>query len=217
MKSRPFAGAAFRAGNHSALVRWHFTVTGGGPVVVGQNSLLRWTAPDGSWTEPDLHLFPQDGHRYEIVDGALHVTPPLTRPHETAVQALVGALRAAAPEGWWVCDRLGIAIGASNLIPDVTVLRPRSSGAIWSDPADVALVVEVEAATTRRYDRLLKPTLYADAGIPAYWRVEPAPTPALHIYRLTAEGYALDRTVHGDQPTRLDTPYPVNLNPRSLT
>ena len=84
-------------------------------------------------------------------------------------------LRSAAPPGWWVCDRLGIEIDASNLVPDVTVLRPRSSGAIWSDPADVALVVEVETPATRRYDRVLKPTLYAEAGIPGYWRVERGP------------------------------------------
>ena len=30
-------------------------------------------------------------------------------------------------------------------------------------------------AETRRYDRLLKPAVYAAAGIPAYWRVEPGP------------------------------------------
>src|SRR3954471_7631944 len=111
-------------------------------MVLGQSPLVRWTAPDGPWTEPDLHLFPQDGHRYEIVDGGLHVTPPQPGRHDAMVQALVTTLRAAAPDGWWVCDRLGIEIGTSNLVPDVTVLRPQSSGAIWLDPADVALVVE---------------------------------------------------------------------------
>ena len=49
-------------------------------VVMNDGSLVRWTAPSGEWSEPDLHLFPQDGHRYEIVDGSLHVTPPATGP-----------------------------------------------------------------------------------------------------------------------------------------
>ena len=88
-----------------------------------------WSAPDGVWTEPDLHLFPQDGHRYEIVDGCLHVAPPPPESHEAVVRAVVTTLRAAAPPGWWVCARLGVAVGESNLVPDVTVLRPRSSGA----------------------------------------------------------------------------------------
>jgi Uma2 family endonuclease len=174
----------------------------------------RWTAPDGVWAEPDLHLFPQDGHRYEIVDGSLHVAPPSPAAHEALVRAVLTTLRAAAPPGWWVCDRLGVGIGASNVVPDVTVLRPRSSGAVWSDPADVALVVEVEAPATRRYDRMLKPALYADAGIRSYWRVEPGPvTPILHAYELLAGAYQPHRRAEGAEPVKLDAPYPLRITP----
>jgi Uma2 family endonuclease len=174
----------------------------------------RWSAPDGAWTEPDLHLFPQDGHRYEIVDGCLHVTPPAPHWHGALVRAVVTTLRAAAPPGWWVCDRLGVEIETSNLVPDVTVLRPRSSGAIWSDPADVALVVEVETAATRRYDRMLKPALYADAGIPHFWRVERSPrAPSLRAYELDGGGYRLRQSVEGDEPIKLDAPFPVRIAP----
>jgi Uma2 family endonuclease len=182
-------------------------------VAIGTNSLVRWTAPDGPWTEPDLHLFPQDGHRYEIVDGSLHVTPPLDGPHEAVVRALVTVLRGAAPDGWWVCARLGIESGTSNLIPDVTVLRPHSSGAIWADPADVALVVEVETATSRRFDRLLKPTLYADAGIETYWRIEPDPEPVLHTYALGPDGYVHEKTMQGADLVKVDAPFPVRVSP----
>src|SRR3954468_11586057 len=158
----------------------------------------RWSAPEGAWTEPDLHLFPQDGHRYEIVDGSLHVAPPAPKWHDALVGALVTTLRSAAPPGWWVCDRLGVEIDASNLVPDVTVLRPRSSGAVWSDPADVALVVEVETAATRRYDRVLKPSLYAEAGIHAFWRVEAGRhTPLLRTYILSGSRYRSEHSIEG--------------------
>lgn len=176
---------------------------------MNDGSLVRWTAPDGDWTEPDLHLFPQGGHRYEIVDGSLHVTPPLTGPHEAIVRAVVTTLRGAAPEGWWVCARLGLAFDACNLVPDVTVLRPESSGAIWSDPADVALVVEVETAASRRYDRLLKPSLYADAGIPHFWRISPGP--AMHVYDLATD--AGPRTIQGAELVQLDAPFPIRVAP----
>ncbi|MEU7906621.1 Uma2 family endonuclease [Actinoplanes sp. NPDC049118] len=182
-------------------------------MTIGANPVVRWTAPEGQWTEPDLHLFPQDGHRYEIVDGSLHVTPPLNGPHEAVVQAVVTLLRDAAPSGWWVCARLGVAVGASNLVPDVTVLRPRSSGAIWADPADVALVVEVETDTSRRYDRLLKPALYADARIETYWRIEPDRSPVLHTYALGPDGYVHEKTLQGADLVKVDAPFPVRVSP----
>jgi Uma2 family endonuclease len=181
--------------------------------VAGPASVLHWSSPDGPWTEPDLHLFAPDGHRYEIVDGSLHVTPPLDGPHEAVVRALVTTLRGAAPPGWWVCTRLGLECGASNLIPDVTVLRPHSSGASWSDPADVALVAEVETPSSRRYDRLLKPALYADAGIPSYWRIDPdSGTVRLTAHSLSPDGsYHAGQTIEGDELVELDAPYPIRV------
>jgi Uma2 family endonuclease len=174
----------------------------------------RWTAPAGAWTEPDLHDFPQDGHRYEIVDGCLHVAPTPPESHESVVRSVVTTLRSSAPPGWWVCDRLGIDLGESNLIPDVTVLRPRSSGAVWCDPADVALVVEVETAATRRYDRLLKPALYAEAGIRSYWRIEPGrATPLLRTYELAGTRYEAVHSIEGAEPVKLDAPYPIRIAP----
>ena len=119
------------------------------------------------------------------------------------------ALRGAAPEGWWACARLGIAFGRSNLVPDVTVLRPESSGAIWSDPADVALVIEVETAASSRSDRLLKPDLYAAAGIPLYWRIEAGPT--LHVHDL--ESGTAPRTIQGAELITLDAPYSIRVAP----
>ncbi|WP_232050677.1 Uma2 family endonuclease [Actinoplanes sp. OR16] len=174
-----------------------------------QGAAARWSAPDGRWTEPDLHLFPQDGHRYEIVDGGLHVTPPVDRRHEAVVASLVETLRAAAPEGWWVCDRSGIDTGSSNLVPDITVLRPRSAGKIWASPSDVALVVEVESEETRHYDRLLKPAIYAAAGIPRFWRVEDGPI--LRTFTLSGDAYQAAEDVTGAEAVRLDAPYPIRV------
>lgn len=179
--------------------------------MLSQGSPVRWNAPEGRWTQPDLHLFPQDGHRYEILDGSLHVTPPAEPRHDSLVESVVTTLRSAAPPGWWVCARLGIEMESSNLVPDVTVLRPHSSGAIWVDPADVALVVEVESAETRRYDRLLKPAVYAAAGIPAYWRVESGPV--LRAFTLDGTAYRAALDVEPDEQASLDHPYPIRVNP----
>lgn len=174
-------------------------------------SLVRWAAPEGPWTEPDLHLFPQDGHRYEIVDGGLHVTPPPRDLHEHTVEGMVTTLRGAAPAGWWVCPRVGVAHRASNLIPDITVLRPQSSGAVWAEPRDVALVVEVESPESARCDALLKPSVYADARIPGFWRVDTAGD--LHVYTLIDGAYAEPRVVGATEMVTLPHPYPVRVLP----
>lgn len=181
--------------------------------MIGFPAAARWVAPEGAWTEPDLHYFPQDGHRYEIVDGGLHVAPPQGAAHDALVAALVELLRAAAPEGWWVCDRTGVAIGASNLVPDVTVLRPRSSGATWADPADVALVAEVEGPASRHYDRLLKPAVYAEGGIAAFWRLESGAEPLLRTFALQNAGYEPVETIQGADPVRIDAPFPLRVAP----
>jgi Uma2 family endonuclease len=91
------------------------------------------------------------------------------------------------------------------------VLRPHSSGASWTDPADVALVVEVESVSTRRYDRLIKAALYAEAGIASYWRVEPN---RVVLYRLGAGGtYAVDREIADEDLVATHVPYPIRLAP----
>jgi hypothetical protein len=169
--------------------------------MLSQGSPVRWTAPVGRWSQPDLHLFPQDGHRYEILDGSLHVTPPATARHDSLVESIVATLRSAAPPGWWVCARIGIDFGTSNLVPDVTVLRPHSSGAIWVNPAD----------ETRRYDRLLKPAVYAAADIPAYWRVEAGPV--LRAFTLAEAAYRPVRDVQTEEQAKLNSPYPVRVAP----
>ncbi len=185
-----------------------------GQLTTGQATLQRWSTPDGPWTEPDLHRFPQDGHRYEIVEGSLHVTPPLGDNHERVVHRLITALRAAAPDGWRACARLGVRIGQSCLIPDVTVLRPGSSGGTWIRPSDIALVVEVESPTTRGYDRHLKSALYADAGIPMFWRVEwCGDTPEAKLHVLAPNGYRLEHTVLAGVQMTVVTPYGVTVTP----
>jgi len=72
----------------------------------------------------------------------------------------------------------------------------------------------VEAPATRRYDRLLKPALYADAGIAGFWRVEPGRlTPVLRAYELHGAGYPLRHGTEGAEPIKLDAPYPVRVTP----
>ncbi|MEV6801093.1 Uma2 family endonuclease [Micromonospora rifamycinica] len=176
-----------------------------------------WRPPERDWREQDLYELPEDGNRYEIIDGSLHLTPPAGPYHHELADDIRMALRQSAPADWRVIREIGVRVPAGNLIPDVTVLRPGAPrDRMWADPSDVALVVEVESPNSRRHDRLTKPALYAESGIPAYWRVERSDFgPVVYRYTLVkGVHYNLLGTVGPDEPVPVDEPWPMRLDPR---
>ena len=175
-----------------------------------------WVAPSGPWTAPDLRAFPADEHCYEVLDGCLHVSPPRDDPHDALVSAVVDVLASAAPPSWRPVGGVGLHAGDSFLQPDVVVLRPGTPPAPeWVEPSDVALVVEIETAHSRRYDRWLKPCVYADAGVESYWRVERTHHgPVAHLYtRAKAGHYDLHRSVAPGSVVTAELPFAVQVAP----
>ena len=81
----------------------------------------------------------------------------------------------------------------------------------------VLLVVEIVSPGSRATDRAIKPELYADARIPAYWRLELDPAPQLITYTLAGEHYAAATTLHAGHLGELAEPFPLRLDPAELT
>jgi Uma2 family endonuclease len=176
----------------------------------------RLSAPDRPWTETDLQTFSDDGHRYEIVDGGLHVSAPLDGDHQRIVDHVLADLRTAVPPGWQVVGGTGLRAQDSYVTPDIAVLLPGTpAGGSWADPVDVALVVEVESPSSRRFDRCVKPGLYAEAGVESYWRIERTSNgPVAHLYTRAAAGhYELHRSVNPGQCVTAELPYAVQVAP----
>ena len=176
--------------------------------------------PAGPWTERHLTDLPRNGHRYEIVDGALVAIPPVDDGHEMLCREIASVLRGSAPPDWRVEPdvglRIGDANGDSNLVTDVAVLRPGAPhDRTWTDGDEVALVVEVESHPSRRWDRCVKPGLYAEAGIESFWRIErTANGPVAHVYTRAAAGhYQLHRSVNTGETHLAELPYAVQLAP----
>src|SRR5512144_508808 len=72
--------------------------------------------PPFGWA--DLQQVPDDGNRYEIIDGGLLVTPPPDTEHADIAEALRDVLRVAEPAGVAVyTSALGVDLGASVPIP----------------------------------------------------------------------------------------------------
>jgi Uma2 family endonuclease len=95
------------------------------------------------------------------------------------------------------------------------------AGLRYLEPANLRLVVEVVSPGSTTHDRFTKPALYADAGIPTYWRIEVGSDgPTVHVHHLTTptEGggnaaYTRACVIRPGETITLDRPWPVTLTP----
>ena len=130
------------------------------------------------WTVDDVHALPDDGNRYEVIDGELFVTPAPRWRHQEAVVELYTRLR-----DYLKRERIGHAFVApadvifsqTRLVqPDVFVV-PLVNGRRPEQFADVGrllLAAEVLSPGTARADRVAKRTLFRDERMPEYWIVD---------------------------------------------
>jgi Uma2 family endonuclease len=128
------------------------------------------------WTVDDLDQLPDDGLRYELIDGSLLVSPPPFMPHGRSTNRLHKVLIGQVPAGFEVGQNLGVTIDGPHtcLVPDLFVVRAAAYDKHnYLDQKDVLLVVEVLSPSSRSRDLLLKRHYYAGGGIPRYWIVDP--------------------------------------------
>src|SRR6266566_3839257 len=104
------------------------------------------------FTVDDLDRFPDDGRRYELIDGVLTVTPAPITVHQLVAFRLARDLDTACPEGMYVVPATGMMIDIhTELVPDIVVV-----GADQVGPPKVTkpplLAVEVQSPSTKLYD-----------------------------------------------------------------
>lgn len=178
----------------------------------------------GSWSLADLPALPEGRQRYEIIDGCLLVTPPPPARHQSIVLRLIRLLHKAAQDGMVPLDGVSVALRGGPtprvLVPDLVVARPEAvrSGRTVFEPADLLLAVEIVAPSSESIDRLTKPSLYAEAGIDAFWRVEPDDPhgPIIVSHLLAAGAYRVEATVRGEQRRVINKPFTMRLCPAEL-
>ncbi len=130
------------------------------------------------WTVDMLESLPDDGQRYEIIDGELFVTPAPARSHQLVLAALFSRLEAylrASTVGRLLFAPVDVRRGPKrNVQPDLLAVRLDALRANEGpfDFSDVLLVVEALSPTTARADWHVKRPLYQSVGIPQYWLVD---------------------------------------------
>ncbi len=135
--------------------------------------------PQGFWTYDDYAALPNDGHRFEIVNGVLVMAPAPSPEHQSIVGEIFAYLREhikLAGLGRVLMAPIDMDLGPKNIYqPDVVVVLNAHLDRIAAKKIVGApdLVVEIASPSTAAHDRLTKYEKYAQAGITEYWIVKP--------------------------------------------
>lgn len=130
------------------------------------------------YTVDEVLAFPNDGNRYELVDGELLVTPAPSYKHQRVVIRLCGWIEP------YLARRPGIAqlsISPADITwdreklvqPDLFVVPAGEVTTSWTSIRTLLLAVEVVSPSSARGDRLTKRMLYQRQGVATYWVVDP--------------------------------------------
>ena len=162
-------------------------------------------------TEADLEAMPDDGHRYELIDGALVVTPAPSLRHQAVLRQLTLRLSPQVPPRHTLLFApFDVGIDEHTVLqPDLLVARDEDLDARRLNGPPV-LAVEVLSPSTRRLDLTLKRARYEAAGCAAYWVVEPE-APAITAWHLLAGEYVETARVRRNQVLEVEQPFPLRL------
>ena len=129
----------------------------------------------GEWTLEDWRQLPDDGQRYEVIDGVLYVTPAPPLLHQRALRKLYDALapltRGVAALLWSPAE---IAFTPRRVVQPDLFVAPLVEGReprAWPEIARLHLAVEVLSPSTASRDRSVKRRLYQEHA-DEYWIVD---------------------------------------------
>ena len=147
------------------------------------------------WTLERLRELPDDGNRYEIIDGVLYVTPAPRPRHQLALSLLYDRLQPYA-----VALGLRVLWSPSEIAySERTVVQPDLFAFVytrgmplleWYEVQPLQLVIEALSPSTRLRDRTIKRDLYVSQGVPEYWIID---TDLNDIERSRPDGSAAER------------------------
>jgi Uma2 family endonuclease len=166
--------------------------------------------PERPFDLEDLIAAPDDGYRYEVLDGALVVNAAPTWRHQEIVARLLRLLEDAAPPGIKVLPSPVWRIGPGQVPePDLVVVDVSALGDIAVEGLPM-LVVEVLSPSNRGSDLVRKRALYAEAGCSCYWIVDPE-GPVVTLLELDGHEYHEESTFTGGERVTADRPFRVDF------
>lgn len=174
------------------------------------------TLPRGrALTVEDLEAMPDDGQRYELIDGVLVVSAAPGIPHQWVVFELYAVLRAACPDELKVLGSpLDVLAPDTAVQPDLMVARREDlTGKHLEVPP--LLAVEVLSSSNRFHDLNVKFSKYERFSVPHYWVVDPDEL-RLVAWELREGRYVEVVDVGPGETWTTTKPFEVSLDPGTL-
>ena len=179
----------------------------------------------GPWTPSDVEQLADSGDhsRYELLTpGVLTVTPAPGTVHQRASRRIANLLDDAATRAGQdveVLEAINVETGDGRLaVPDVAIVvgAVADRNPVRYPPGSVLLVVEIVSPGSEPQDRVIKPRLYAAAGVPAYWRFE-LDDPRIVVHELGPERqFVATAIAPAGTVTTIDDPFPIDFDPGAL-
>ena len=160
--------------------------------------------PQGQWQYEDLFALPDDGKRYEIIDGELFEMPAPGFDHGNAVVnllLLIGPLVRSLGGRILTAPMDVFFAGANPVQPDIFVLLPERLRLISKRGVEGApnLLIEILSPSNPDHDLRTKRALYARGGVPEYWLVNPEAA-TIEVLALAGDVYRTHVRAAGDEP-----------------
>ena len=144
------------------------------------------------FTVADLREMPEDGRRYEVVEGDLYVSPAPKTRHQRISLRLSAFLERAEEAGFGVALAAPTDVyldDANGVQPDLLFVRRVHTDMVVEDNVRGVpdLVTEILSPTTRARDLGVKLRLYARFGVRVYWVVDPE-AETITVYEPAGDG-----------------------------
>lgn len=167
-------------------------------------------------TAADLATMPDDGHRYELLDGSLIVTPAPRVMHQQMSLRLAILLSSAAPTGLTVLTApLDVALDDVTVLQPDLLVAPTAAFTERNLPTAPLLAVEILSPSTRAIDLGAKKLRYETARCPNYWVIDPD-EPSLTAWHLDDTAYGEPTHRSNNELFQTDSPFPISFTPASL-
>jgi Uma2 family endonuclease len=155
-------------------------------------------------TYPELRLMPDDGKRYELIDGEVFVTPSPSEKHQRVLGNLFLSISHHVRTknlGRVYIAPFDVVFGEKTALqPDLLFVSAGRLGIIGPEYVLGApdLVVEVLSPYRQSYDRVTKLEQYALHGVNEYWVIDPI-VESVEIYVLAGTKYELKGSFAGEE------------------